>query len=331
MSQQPSLFDLRAAPPARRGRLDAESEAFLARYMRAYSGERSAGAVRGEASQLRSVARESAGLGGVGSLPAALEDTRTLVRVLTAPTARPSASTAARRLGAIAAAMLLAWGEKEGLRRVEHLDSRLPRRGRIDWYESGVALAGDTKRRRPTGPTIEPADLARIVEAAGRGHHALRDRAFVATTCFSGLTSEEVRTLDWQRLRWESAVETWTVFVVRGSSRTRLPIFGTAVSLLARLRLVVPADSTAVFAGPRGEPITERQARRIVQGACARAGFPLASRADLLSAVTAHLSGEGLTEHQIAIALGVAAVGTIDRRLERHRALDAQRRIVRRE
>ena len=51
--------------------------------------------------------------------------------------------------------------------------------------------------------------------------------------------------------------------------------------------------------------------------------------ADAPDRVTAYLSDQGFTEHQVAIALGVVTVGTIDRRLERHRAVDAQRRIAR--
>ncbi|MDA1003258.1 MAG: hypothetical protein O3B31_07900 [Chloroflexi bacterium] len=207
----------------------------------------------------------------------------------------------------------------------------MPSKDRSDWYESGVVLAGDTKRRRPTSPTIEPPDLARVIEAADKGRHSLRDRAFVGTLCFSGLMVEEARTLTWRGLRWEPDAETWSAPVERGGHRTRLSIFGAAIPLLARLRFDSSPTADAVFAGPRGEPLTERQVRRIVRDACASVGFPLASRSDLLSAVTAYLSDQGFTEHQIAIALGVATVGTIDRRLERHRALDAQRRIARRD
>lgn len=236
---------------------------------------------------------------------------------------------AARRFAAIVAAILLAWGDDEGRRRLGYLEGRLPRKDRPQWYESGVALAGDTKRRRPTGPTIEPTDLARIIESANRGRHSLRDRAFVGTLCFSSLMAKEARTLTWRGLRWEPDVETWSVPVERAGHRTRLSIFGATVPLLVRLRFESPTDANAVFAGPHGEPLAERQARRIVLDACVLAGFPLASRADLLSTVTAYLSDEGLTEHQIAIALGVATVGTIDRRLERHKALQAQRTVSR--
>ena len=331
MNQQPSLLDLLDSAPARGGRLDADSEAFLERYATTYAEIRSVGAVRGEVSQLRSVARESERLGGPRTLIAVLDDTATIVRVLTTPTVRPSASTAGRRLAAVVAAILLAWGDDEGRRRIEYLERRMPREDRADWYESGVALAGDTKRRRPTGPTIEPSDLLRIIEAADEGRHALRDRALVATLCFSGLMAEEVRTLAGRGLRWEPEAETWSAPVERGGHRTRLPIFGAAVPLLARLRIGSSPDAEAVFGGPRGRPLTERQARRIVLDACKAAGFPLANRTDLLAAVTAYLSEEGFTEHQIAIALGVATVGTIDRRLERHRALDAQRRVARAE
>ena len=225
------------------------------------------------------------------------------------------------------AAILLAWGDDEGRRRVGYLEGRLPQKDHPEWYESGVALAGDTKRRRPTGPTIDPTDLVRIIEAADRGRHSLRDSAFVGTLCFSGLMADEARTLTWRGLRWEPAAETWSAPAERGGHRTRLSIFGAAIPLLARLRFDSPPTAEVVFTGPHGHPLTERQARRIVQDASTLAGFPLASRADLLAAVTVYLSDQGFTEHQIAIALGVATVGTIDRRLERHKALQAQRAV----
>lgn len=95
-------------------------------------------------------------------------------------------------------------------------------------------------------------------------------------------------TLTWRRLRWEPEAETWSAPVERGGHRTRLSIFGGAIPLLARLRFESASAADAVFAGPSGEPLTGRQARRIVRDASTLAGFPLGSRADLLS----HMSCE---------------------------------------
>ena len=107
MSQR-TLFDLDPPDPTlARGRLDPDSEAFLSRYREHYCGERTAGAIRGETSKLRSVVREAARSGGGTTLSKVLTNTSMLARVLTAPSTRPSATTALIRLGAIHAAPLL--------------------------------------------------------------------------------------------------------------------------------------------------------------------------------------------------------------------------------
>src|SRR5205823_1708536 len=82
-----------------------------------------------------------------------------------------------------------------------HPDSLLPTRSSTVRYAVGMFVAGTTGRRRRRGPSLDAADLHRIVEAAAVGAHpgfADRDRALVALHCFSGLRAEEI-----VRLRWE--------------------------------------------------------------------------------------------------------------------------------
>ena len=327
--RQPTLFDLDAPPPSpRRGRIDAESEVFLERYAVRYRLDRSAGAVRGEVSQLRTVAREAAQRRAGRTLHEVLSDTSTLAAVLTAPGRQPSATTALIRLGAINAALLLLFGPNEGRRRIGVLDDALPQRDGTDWYQSGVMLAGQRSRRRAQGPTIEPSDLTRIVEAAGAGkraRRALRDRVIVAVHCFSGLEAGEIRCLRWDDLRWESEAESWSVAAERGAKRTRLAIFGPVASLMVRHRLKAQPPDEFVCANARDEPLTERQMRRISLAACSAAGFPLAERNTLLSASAAYLSTAGLRDHEVAMALGIADMRTINRLLKPHQRLAAQR------
>ena len=328
MSQRP-LFDL--DPPERppRGRLDAESEAFLVRYREQYRRDRSAGAIRGEVSQLRSVVREAGRREWGNTLSEVLARPAALAAVLTVPATRPAATTALIRLGAIHAALLLLFGEAEGRRCIDALDQVLPRRGGTDWYQSGVILAGERSRRRAQSPTIEPSDLRRIVAAAGagtRGARALRDRLLVAVHCSSGLAAGEIRSLRWSAVRWEPAGEAWSVAVERAGSSVRLAIFSSAASLMVRHRLEAQASDEYVFHNSRGEPLTERQARRIVLAACSAAGFPHASRSTLLSAAAAYLSDAGLRDHEVAVALGIADMRTLNRLLRPHQRLQAQRR-----
>lgn len=332
MSQH-RLFDLDALDPLpSRGRLDAESEAFLERFREHYRGVRSDGALRGEVSQLRSVVREAARQRRGTTVLQVLDDTPALAAVLTAPSKRPSATTALIRLGAINAALLLRLGDDRGRRRIDDLDELLPRRAGAEWYQSGVVLAGDRKRRRAQSPTIEPEDLRRIMDAAAgrkRGAKALRDRLLVAVQCFSGLDAGEIRSLRWSDLRWEPEAESWSAAVNRRGKRTRLAIFGPAASLLVRQRLEVSTGSEYVVANSRGEPLTERQARRIVLDACTATGFPHAARSTLLSAAAAFLSAAGFRDHELAIALGIADMRTISRLLRPHQRLAAQREVGR--
>ncbi len=314
------------------GRLDAESEAFLVRYREQYRRDRSAGAIRGEVSQLRSVVHEAGRREWGNTLSEVLARPATLAAVLTVPVTRPAATTALIRLGAIHAALLLLFGEAEGRRRIDDLDQALPQRGGTDWYQSGVILAGERSRRRAQCPTIEPSDLLRIVEAARagkRGPRALRDRLLVTVHCYSGLDAGEIRCLRWSALRWEPAGEAWSVAATRGGQRTRLAIFGPAAALMTRHRLKVEPSDEFVFANARGEPLTDRQARRIVRGACSASGFPHAARSTLRSASAAYLSDAGLRDHEVAVALAIADMRTLNRLLRPHQRLQAQRRAPR--
>ena len=310
---------------ARSRRLDDASEALLARYGAQYAGERSAGAVRGEISQLRTVTREGQLGEGLLGLDQVLSSRPCLVRVLTHPAIRPSATTASRRLAAIQRGIALLFGPEEGNLRIAELQASLPQSDLIDWYQSGVAIAGDTKRRRHTRPTISPQELLGIVQSVPSLRHPLRDRTIVAVHCFSGLTVEEIRTLAWKALQWEQQLETWSAVVERHGERTRLPIFGPAGSLLAQLRLQASPEPGTVFANARGESLTAVQLRRIVVSATSAAGFHNATRSELHAATSALLHQAGFTEHEISIALGTRTVATIDRRLARHLALEAQR------
>ena len=328
MSQR-ALFDLDSIDPVpKRGRLDADSEAFLVRYRDYYRGDRSDGALRGEVSQLRSLVREAVRQGGGSRLPEVLSNCSALAGVLTAPAKRPSAATALIRLGAINAALLFLFGEDEGRRRIDELDKALPKRAEAEWYQSGVILAGERARRRAQSPTIEPGDLLRIVEAAGarrRTALSLRDRLLVAVHCYSGLGAGEIRVLRWDDLRWESEGEAWSAAAARGTKRTRLAIFGPAASLMIRHRLEAEAFDEYAFANSRGETLTDRQVRRIVLAACSAAGFPHAARSTLMSASAAYLSAAWLRDHDVAFALGIADMRTINRLLKPHHKLAAQR------
>lgn len=323
---QPRLFDLAPLQPrSARGRLDAESEALLDAYRHHYLRERSRGTVRGEVSQLRTVVREAAHRGLDRTLREVLSDTSMLVSILTSPAGQPSRSTAAIRLGAIVAALLLVYGNEEGQQRISNLDAALPKDDGADWHRTGVILAGRPERKRAQSPTIEPSDLAAITHAVAAGKQGLRDRLLVAIHCYSGLGAGEIGALRWSEIRWESGSEVWSTPIERNGKRSRAVIFGSAASLMVRMRLEARPTDDYVFTNGRSGPISDRQVRRIVLAACASAGFPLATRTTLMSATAAYLSAEGFTDHQVAVALSIADMGTINRLLKPHQRLKAQR------
>lgn len=275
--------------------------------------------------------REAGMSGCLANLFGVLDDIAMLVRVLTAPAVPLSASTALRRLAAIQSALVLRHGDVEGRRWIEALDSALPHRGGTEWYESRVALGGQRGRRRAQSPTVEPDDLPGIVEAAHgtkRGLWAARNRALVAIACYSELAATEIQRLTWGDLRLEARHEVWTASVSRGGRPSRLVIVGLGASALVRLRLAGDrADpNDHVFANSRGQTLSASEIQRIIRSACAAGGFPLADRNRLLSAFAVYLSETGgLTEHEVAITLGVVDIRTIDRLLTPHRRLKAQR------
>ena len=94
-------------------------------------------------------------------------------------------------------------------------------------------MAGAAGRRRRRGPTLDAADLRRLVEAAGlEGEPYLhRNRALVAMHCFSGLRPEEIVALRWEDLDTELTVNGrygLTAAVDRGSRHMRLFLPGPA-------------------------------------------------------------------------------------------------------
>ncbi|MDP9364898.1 MAG: hypothetical protein M3Q10_11865, partial [Chloroflexota bacterium] len=61
--------------------------------------------------------------------------------------------------------------------------------------------------------------------------------------------------------------------------------------------------------------------------ACRRAGLPAAEASEVRAGCAHWLRAQGLSEHEVAAALGLARVRSVDRLLARHAALDAQRRV----
>jgi hypothetical protein len=63
----------------------------------------------------------------------------------------------------------------------------------------------------------------------------------------------------------------------------------------------------------------------VLQVACRRAGLPTVESITLLAACAHWLRSQGLSDHEVAQVLGLARVRSVDRLLQGHAAIDAQR------
>jgi integrase len=338
----PLLFSLSAPGSSRRLELDQESEAWLKLFshVRLAEGAHPRSVTR-EVSQLRSLAREAGFNEMSTSLSVLIKDPVAIARALLEPTQLISRSTGRARLVAVQRFIRVV-APTQGLNAIDvlgRLEVLLPSTRSRGWHDAGIVVAGQLVRRRPPGPTLDAADLDRIVEyaAVGSAHpQASRDRALVALACFSGLRLEEIVALRWEDLSREPALAGYfglTASVVRATRRVQLHLPGPAAQHLAELAasLVVEAGqpSGPVFRArsrtPR--PVGYRLARDVISRACRRAGLPRASSAELRAAFAWWLRAHGLSDHEVAEVLGLVRVRSVDRLLRRHAELQAQRAV----
>lgn len=319
------------------GRLDARSEALLetfrARRLAAGAHPRS---VAREVSQLRAVTRDGADAGEGDVLATVCADIGRVARVLREPREPIARSTGRARLVAVQRFLRLIGPDlgRDPDADLSALDALLPLRRSAGWHAAGVVVAGAGARRRRRGPTLDAADLGRIVAAAAVGRHAVRDRALVALHCFSGLRAEEIVRLRCEDLATERTANGYdgpTVRVQRNGKELRLPLPGPAAAAVAAQ--VAQLDRRGVAAagplfrpyGGAGRALGYRAARAILDAACRGAGLPPMDSAELRAACAHWLRIGGLSDHEVVAVLGLARVKSLDRLLLRHRALDAQR------
>ncbi len=335
---QPSLFSV--SRPLHE-QTDVDSELLLDRFRDARLAEGAhAQSVRREVSQLRAVIREAGGAGQPVTLRELVADLDLLARVLCEPRAAIARSTGRTRLLAVQRFIRL-MGRTLGCNPAQHsdaLDARLPAKRATGWHTTGTLVGGTPGRRRRRGPTLDAADLRRIVDAAGHrgGMFPIRDRTLVALHCFSGLRPEEIARLHWGDLATELSADGrygLTATVERTGRRTTLLLPGLAADLLEELARslggTVESRTGPVFRA-RGETsgaLSYRAARDIVRDACLRAGLPSVDAAGLRAACAHWLKAQGLSDHEVARVLGLARVRSVDRLLQRHTMLDAQRRV----
>ena len=339
--QQLWLFD-EATPTNVRFSTDSESEKLISRYVehRATEGASHRSLLR-EASQIRSVARECGWPKRPLPLSVMVTDLGSIARALSEPHTPVSQATGRARLVAVQRFLRIIGPAFAGDPSADliALDALLPARRSAGWHTEGTLVAGGLGLRRPQGPTLDAADLLRIVDASGDSsgsERQMRDRGLVALQCFSGLSVEEVI-----RLRWNDIDANYTnagyfgltATVERAGRRHQLPMPGPSGEIIGVLReqtlnaAVSPSDPVFCRSGRGVKPLSYRGVRKILVAACRRAGLPPASSAELRAGFAHWLRSQGLSDHEVSVVLGVARVRTVDRLLKRHVALDAQRRV----
>lgn len=325
-----------------RGPLDAESECWLetfqANRMRDGAHPRS---VAREVSQLRSLAREVSNYCCGGSITLLVIEPGLVARALLKPLNPVSQSTGRSRLIAVqrfvhVISPLLG---HDSVRLVQMLDGLLPAQRSVGWHTLGIVVAGSTTRRRRRGPTLETGDLHALVSAAvncSTCGHEHRDRALVALHCWSGLRPEEIVRLRWEDLkagRTSTDELRYAATIIRAGQEITLPILDPAINALEPLAIGlggwIGVLTGYVFRAGRGSerPLSYRAARDILRSACHHADLPTVEATQLRAAFAYWLKSQGLSDHEVALVLGLKMVRSVDRLLTRHMQLSAQRRV----
>jgi integrase len=293
-----------------------------------------------EVSQLRALLREARSVSQGATLRALFTDLGLLARLLREPATVISRSTGRVRLLAVQRFIRIIGQElgRDPAVDLVALDALLPTRRSTGWHTTGTLVAGAPGRRRRRGPTLDAADLRRLVDAAGAGPiaQAPRDRALVALHCFSGLRPEEIVRLRWEDLSTEMTASGHyglTATVERGGRHAHLLLPGPASDAVEALAGAA-AGSVEFLTGPvfcahgaSGQPLSYRAARDVLQDAFRRAGLPTVESVALRAACAHWLRSQGLSDHEVAAVLGLAKVRSVDRLLRHHAALDAQRTV----
>ena len=342
MRQLP-LFSQKSDPavtPSGASRSDPDSARLIADFRHARLGQGAhPQSVRREVSQLRSVVREAGAVGHAVTLRTLFADLDLIARVLREPQVPIARATGRVRLLAVQRFIQL-MGRTRGrdpATDLATLEALLPARRAIGWHTTGTLVAGAPGRRRRRGPTLDAGDLRRLVDAAGSGPttQAARDRALVALHCFSGLRPEEIVRLRWEHLSTERTVSghfCLTAIVERRGRQVDLLLPTPASDALAAL--AADAQQSGSLSGPifctcgsSDRPLSYRATRDVVQNACRRAGLPAVESTALRSACAHWLRSLGLSDHEVSVVLGLSRVRSLDRLLQRHLALDAQRTV----
>jgi integrase len=297
-----------------------ELEAF--RTWRSHSGL-AASTLAAEVSQLRSLARNAEQVSGLtlGDLRQHPGEAAQLIEAASASLGR---STILTRIRAFQRFLMMGASPNLGRQKVEEFRAAFPQGRSRGWFDSGMSQPGRKSRRRMPGPT-PGADAVEAILDAGAAMCRV-DGAKAALTCFSGLEVLEILRLRWRDLTWhEEGSPYWQTKVRRHGHLTSVFIVGPGASALLQVCLASGLDKDAyVLRGRGGGPLSERAFRDSLKSICSAAGWPKATRVQLLSAFAVWLRKHGTDDHSIRLLLGRRHAATVDRLLLKHDQLAAQ-------
>ncbi len=281
--------------------------------------------VASEVSQLRSLARQ-AEQGTAYTLRDLRDRPEEAAQLIEQAGMSLAVSTVQTRLRAFQRFLMMAASSDLGKRRVRAFRAALPKKTPRGWHDAGVSVPGTRARRRMPGPTPTIQALEQILEVGTSRSPA--SGAIAALACFSGLDVKEILQLHWQDLTWrdDGGSPYWELKILRRSHKTPVFVVGAGGQALLRHGLSSGLERDAFVLQGRisGTPLSERAFRNDLRTTCSQAGWPKATRPQLIAAFAAWLRDKGLDDHSIRMSLGRRRAASIDRMLHRHNQLEAQ-------
>jgi len=235
-------------------------------------------------------------------------------------------STIQTRVRAFQRFLMMGVSDYLGRQKVQVFRAALPRKTPKDWHDAGISAPGSRTRRRMPGPTPTAEALPEILEAGMA--KSLASGAVAALVCFSGLDVKEMLELHWQDLTWrdDEGSPHWEVKVIRRGHEATLFVVGPGAHALLRhgLSSGLQRDAFVLTGRARGTALSERALRYDLRASCGAAGWPRATRPQLIATLAAWLRDKGIDDHSIRLTLGRRRAASIDRMLHRQNQLDAQ-------
>ena len=174
------------------------------------------------------------------------------------------------------------------------------------------------------GPTPTIADLERILEAVTR--RSLDSGAIASLACFSEVDEKEILQLRWKDLEWrdDGISSYWELRILRRGRKTRVFVVSPGAQPLLRHGLSSGLERDAFVLQGRmpGTPLSERAFCNDLRITCCQAGWPKATRPQLISAFAAWLHDKGMDDHDIRMTLGRRRAVSIDRMMRWHKQLE---------